>query len=553
MGCRPCVSPAAPHGTQGIVAIRPMGPHADALAAASRGRPRGWPAARLAPGARALSQGHLKDLSKHSTVLLVGNVLSRGVSFLLVPIMTGVLAAEEFAYWESLMLAATLVSMVSAHGVTAALMWTLKTGGNVADGELDEIQRRPVIAAAVGWALLASLVIVGGCIAFSEQLALATTERTQDTMVLALLLASQGLRIVTYPAEGVLKLRFQSLPIVFMSFGEFLVTGLGSVLALTVFDAGLEGMAWASFAGAALRLGLGFVYLPEMRSPRIDLSIAKGLVRYGFPLMPGAVATIVLSLADRRFFIAYGMEVEGGLYAYGDKWARMVEFLLITPLVGMWPAVFFNIAKEEDAQQQFARIASLFAAVGGALAFAITAMGPVITALFDTSANDEFAGAHGPIGVLTVGYVFFGLNEVARVGFQVSGRTRRTAICMVIAAVLNLALNAALIPHFGALGAAWATLLAYGTTVVASLALTRSVYPQRWELRGLLHVGLVYVGGAWVLGLFINESSPAGIAVRILACAAAPLVLIATGFLRPDEWSTLKAFVGGLPGRLRRK
>jgi len=485
-------------------------------------------------------------------VLLVGSVLSRGVGMILIPVYTSVLPKADLGYWEALLLVATLVSLVSAHGITAALMWTLKTGGSLHKGEPPEDEKGRIISAAIGWSMAAAVVVCGLGMLFSTQLAEATTERPNDGLIMILLLGAQALRVVTYPAEGVLKLRFQSVPVVYMSFGEFFVQVIGTILALRVFDMGLVGMAWSAFAAAVLRVGLAWRFLPELRTATFAPRLMGAMVRYGLPLMPGAIAALVLSLSDRRFLIYYGMTEENGLYAYGDKWARIVEFALVLPMASMWPAVFYNIAKDKDAKQQFARIATLFCGVGAAMGFGITMAGPAITRLFDTSSNDEFAGAAGPIGVLTAGYVLFGLNEVARVGFQLTGRTRRTALSMVLAAALNIALNIVLIPRFGAMGAAWATLIAYGSAVVFSLMLSRSIYPQSWELGRLAHVGAVFVGGAWAVEAWAPaDGTLAGFWVRIGAALVAPVVLLCTGFLTKDEWGLLKGHLGTLARRVR--
>lgn len=523
-----------------------------------------------------LGKGHLATLGKHSTVLLVGTILSRGVGLLLIPLYTGVLAKEMFLLWGTMQLAATLVSMVSAHGLTAALMWTLKTGGRDG-GELEGDERRRAISAAIGWAMLAALAICGTAVALSGPLSRVVLNEGGHGPTLAMLLAAQGLRIVTYPAEGVLKLRFQSLPIVFMSFGEFLIQIVGTVLALTVFDLGLFGMAAASLLAALLRLALGWHYLPEMRRPSIDWQRAKPMVRYGLPLMPGAVASMLLSLSDRWFFGWFDMKAQGGLYDYGDKWARMIE-MIIVPLVSMWPAVYFNIARDDDAPRQFGRIATLWAGAGGCLAFVLTMVGPTLTDAFDTSGNREFAGAAAAIGVLTVGYVFLGLIEVARVGFAITARTRRTAVAMVLAALVNLALNAWLIPVHGALGAAWATLIAYATAALACLWLTRRIYPQHWEWGRLAHVAVVLVGGAWAVDAFCPPANllgdagwlialygelpergalwtlrlPAALGAlpRLIAAVALPCLLLATGFLHRSERRALQA---SLAARLSRR
>jgi O-antigen/teichoic acid export membrane protein len=523
-----------------------------------------------------LASGHLVTLGKHSAVLLVGNILSRGVGMLLIPLYTGVLAKELFLFWGSLHLAASLVSMVSAHGITAALMWTLKTGGEDG-GELQGEERGRVISAAIGWAMLAAVLICGGAMLLAAPLADFVLQGESYGATLAMLLAAQGLRIVTYPAEGVLKLRFQSLPIVFMSFGEFLIQLVGTVLALTVFDMGLFGMALASLLAAVLRLALGWHYLPEMRRPRLDLSRALPMARYGLPLMPGAVAAMLLSLSDRWFFNYYGMQGVGGLYEYGDKWARLIEILMITPLVAMWPAVYFNIARDKDAQRQFGRIATYWAGGAGCFAFLITMLGPTLTEAFDTSGNREFAGAAAAIGVLSAGYVCLGLIEVARVGFAITAHTKRTALAMGVAALVNLALNAWLIPIYGALGAAWATLIAYALAAVLCLWLSRRVYPQRWQWGRLAHVAILVVGAAWVVELYFPPANllgsdtwligafgdippqgalwslrlPAAVGAipRLLAALLLPLLLLATGFLQRDE---LRLLAAKLEARLTR-
>ncbi|RKY15365.1 MAG: hypothetical protein DRQ55_19635, partial [Planctomycetota bacterium] len=484
-----------------------------------------------------MGSGHLARLGKHSTVLLVGNLLSRGVGLVLIGLYTGKLEGPaELNYWEALLLASTLVSMVSAHGITPALQWVLKTGGSQGGGELDQQAQERVVAAAVGWLLLTAAIVCGGAALLAGPFSRAVLNVPGHGLTLALLLLSQGLRVATYAAEGVLKLRFRTVPLVLMSFGEFIIQLVGTILALVVFETGLEGMAIAALVAALVRFGLGLAWLPEMRHARIDFVLVKPMLRYGVPLMPGAVASIVLSLSDRWFFNYFGMADDGGLYAFGDKWARLVEMVLITPLVAMWPAVYFNIAKEPDAQRQFGRIATLWLGLGGAFAFAVTMAGPSLTSLFDTSSNQLYAGAARAIGVLTAGYVVLGLMEVARVGLAITGRTRRTAAAVVAAAALNVGLNFWLIPALGSMGAAWSTLLSYGLALVLVLALSRRVCPQTWEWGRLAWGSGVFVGSA----LLVSRYGPAagtvpGVCLRAGAVFAVPAFLLATGFLTLEE------------------
>jgi O-antigen/teichoic acid export membrane protein len=498
-------------------------------------------------------------------VLLVGNLLTRGVGFLLLPLYTHVLAAEDFSFMEAILNVATVVSLVAAHGVTAAMIWALKTGGRAGGDEPDAAEQSRIVSVTSGWAMLSALVVCGGAMLFAGALGRLATGGAGHALTMALFVAAQGLRDMTYPAEGILKVRFRTVPVAVMSFGEFLFAVVGNLVAVVVLDHGITGIAAAALAAAAFRLVLAVVFVPEMRRPRLDGDLIRRLVAYGVPLMPMAIAFNVLSTTDRVLLNQMGYEQAGGLYAYGDKFARILEIGLITPMGMMWPAVFYNIAREPDARAQFARIATLLAAAGGLLGFALTLLGAPLARLLDTSraleggalqqvfgrlthTTGEFEGAASVIGVLTVGYVCYGLNDVARVGFSIQARNLWLAVTVCAAAALNLVLNWFWIPAHGAMGAAWATTVAYGALLAMTLVLSERIYPHRWEWGRLLLLAAVFVGGSQAVGLWAPpDDTWVGLGVRVVALLSAPLVLVAAGFLRPEDKRALRRLLLRLP------
>lgn len=517
--------------------------------------------------------GHIGALAKHSGILLVGNLLTRGVGFFLLPVYTHVLKAHDFSYMEAILNVATVVSLVASHGMTSAMIWALKTGAARAgedEVEPDEAEKSRIVSVTSGWAILAATVICGGAVLFAGPLGRLATNTGAHALTMALFVAAQGLRDMTYPAEGILKVRFRTVPVAIMSFGEFLVAVLGNIVAVVVLDLGILGIAGAAVVAAAFRLVLAFAYVPEMRRPSLDGALIRRLVAYGLPLMPMAIAFNVLATTDRVLLNQLGFEQGGGLYAYGDKFARIVEIALIAPMGMMWPAVFFNIAKEPDARRQFARVATVFAAVAAAAGFALTMLGAPLARLLDTSrelpggllertlarltdTGGEFEGAAAMIGVLVIGYVCYGLNDVARVGFSIRARNGWLAVSVCAAAILNVALNLWWIPRHGGMGAAWATTASYAFMLALTLVLSERIYPQRWEWGRLAGLALVFVGGAVAVGrLAPPDDGWPGLAVRAAALVAAPLLLLAGGFLRPEDKAALARFTAKLPFGRRR-
>jgi Na+-driven multidrug efflux pump len=279
-----------------------------------------------------------------------------------------------------------------------------------------------------------------------------------------------------------------------------------------------------------------------------------------------AIAFNVLSTTDRVLLNQLGYDQAGGLYAYGDKFARILELGLVAPLGMMWPAIFFNVAKDPDAKSQFARFATIFAGLGGLVAFALTMLGAPLARLMDTSGDasgglwarmlrtdGEFEGAASVIGVLTIGYVCYFVHDVARVGFSVRARNGPLAFSVCCAAVLNLALNWFWIPAHGALGAAWATAVAYGFMLAFTLVLSIPIYSQHWAWGRLATIGIVFIGGATAVGRWAPpDSTPEGLGVRALALAAAPLFLATVGLARAEDRAAIGRLVAWRPGRAGR-
>ena len=79
--------------------------------------------------------------------------------------------------------------------------------------------------------------------------------------------------------------------------------------------------------------------------------------------------------------------------------------------------------------------------------------------------------------------------------YTLGRRTGSMAFIMTGSAVLNLVLNAALIPFLGLHGAAWATVAAYGVALIACVFHGRTIFPMpipvvEWSKAGLATAGM---------------------------------------------------------------
>jgi O-antigen/teichoic acid export membrane protein len=127
-------------------------------------------------------------------------------------------------------------------------------------------------------------------------------------------------------------------------------------------------------------------------------------------------------------------------------------------------------------------------------------------------------------GVAQAGYV------VVAIGI---GRARKTQFNWVVtgaAAVVNVALNLALIPPYGMMGAALATVAAYTTMAVGMAWWSQRIYPVPYQWRRVVTAALAAVALA-----AIGKELDAGLAAVVVLVLAYPLTLGVLGFTSAEE------------------
>jgi O-antigen/teichoic acid export membrane protein len=122
------------------------------------------------------------------------------------------------------------------------------------------------------------------------------------------------------------------------------------------------------------------------------------------------------------------------------------------------------------------------------------------------------------------------------------GRARQTQLNWVVtgfAALVDITLNVVLIPRYGMMGAAVATLTAFITLFVVMWLRSRHVYPVPYQWRRVVTLGAV-AAGMTIVGWEIGS-----LPVAIVLALAYPLALLPFGFYQPAELRRLRRLAPG--------
>jgi O-antigen/teichoic acid export membrane protein len=166
------------------------------------------------------------------------------------------------------------------------------------------------------------------------------------------------------------------------------------------------------------------------------------------------------------------------------------------------------------------------------MALALGALAPWLVQLLTT---EEFYEAERVVAPLAFAAAAFGAYIVVVIGIGRARRTRSNWIITGVAAALNVALNLALIPEFGMMGAAVATIGAYVTLFLGMAWKAQRVFPVPYQWR---RVGTAF---GVAIGLTVMAKAlDVPLAGAIAIVAVYPLVLLPLGFFLPEELRRLR-------------
>lgn len=463
----------------------------------------------------------LRGLARGSAMYSVGFVLPRVGTFLLLPIYVSVLSSADYGAVALVVSVAQLLANLLRMGLDGALMRMHFDSANHEQQQrlLATVATMTTIVAGIG-----ALVAAGLAWAFFEILFSGLT-----FLPFGLIAAVLSFTI-TFQYLPATALRAREQPGRFLAFtgGAFLVTAVATLVLLLGFGLGVVGALLGQVAGGVFVVTVSGVMLFRAGGPLLDQRLVRPALRYGLPLVPHTLSGWLLNVSD-RWLLSLLLPLSAlqarsaiGVYSLGYQLAYAID-LLAQSFNSAWVPFFYRYGGTPQARAIHREMTTLVMAGFGAMAALLAIHAELVV---DVIARPEFAPAATIVPILTlafVAHVFY--IAVVTVIFY----TKQTGFLPLItgtSAVVNVTTNVALIPVFGIVGAAWATLAAFTFMATATYLLARRAHGTSLDWPRLIVVAAIAgAGSTWA------TARPAGIdagrlGVDLLISAA--LVVVAT-------------------------
>ena len=259
----------------------------------------------------------------------------------------------------------------------------------------------------------------------------------------------------------------------------------------------------------------------------------KQLAREAWPFGLAGISVKVYSYVDSLFLQAFHGAFSVGIYSVAYKMTYATQFLPLTFVAALYPALARAYAegRKEDLATMYTNSLRLMAAISFPIAAGLSAMADRIIPLVY---GNQYLASVGPFRILP--WVLIPIFMDFPVGSLLNG-TRRAhlkTISMVSTMLLNVILNAILVPLYGPTGAAYAGLASFWLLLIIGMYFTRHD-AKGWTYSVWILVRAFVAGGlSWIVWYTVGRMMPFP-AAFVFGGAVALLISMAFRLVTPDD------------------
>jgi O-antigen/teichoic acid export membrane protein len=464
--------------------------------------------------------GQLKRLGKHSVIYGLGGLVSRILAVILLPLYTRYLSPSDYGKVETLIALTTVVGIALSAGIGSAFFRFYFDSPEPA-------ARRRVLRTSFWFIMgMATLGLVVG-VALSSEISQVLFGTSEDADLVAAAFVGLWAGMNWTQLTNLFRVEERSAAFVSASIANILVTVGATLILVVALDKGPIGVIVGNFTGTLVVYAVLVMYRREQLGLEFDRGLLRAMNKFGLPLVPSALFLWVTNFSDRLFLVKLADVHEVGLYSVGVRIASALV-LLLTAFRLAWPAFAYSIEDDAAARRTYAYVLTYLVVVTTWVATGLALLSPWIVRWI--TSKPDYEPASRVVGPLAFSTVAFAGYMVVAIGV---GRSRRTQFNWVVtgaAAIVNIGLNLLLIPPYGMMGAAIATIAAYTTMFVGMAWWSQRIYPVAYQWRRV-----ATAAGAGVVLVTVGKLAGGGLPVAALLALAYPLALLPLGFYLPSE------------------
>lgn len=473
----------------------------------------------------------LKSLAKDTAIYGLSSIVGRFLNYLLVPLYTAVIPASTGGYG--------VVSNVYAYTalILVFLTFGMETGffrfANKSGEHPEKVYANTLIF--VGGL---SLIFVILCMLFLHPISalLEYPDHPDYIAMMVLVVALDSFQCIPFAY-----LRYKKRPIKFASIKLFNIVGnillnLFFLLLCPWLDVHAHQLVswfyrpeylvgYIFVSNLIMSLVQTFFFIPELRgfSYRVDKVLLKQMISYSFPILVFGVVGILNQTIDKMIYpFLFDDRQEGlvqlGIYSATSKVAMIMAMFTQAFRYAYEPFVFGK-NKEGDNRKMYSAAMKYFF-IFSLLAFLAVMF--YMDILRYMVARDYWEGL-SVVAIVMGAEIFKGIYFNLSFWYKLTDETQWGAYFSIIGCAVILVLNIWLVPTYGYVASAWASVAGYGVITLLSYIIGQKKYPVSYPLKDMA----IYLILAAVLFVLSQEVIISNVGLRLVFRTLLLLIFIA--------------------------
>ncbi len=442
----------------------------------------------------------IKKLAGETVLYGLGSILPRFLTFLLVRLHTDVFNPEEYGVITKLFAYVAVINIIFVFGMeTAYFRYASKEGADTK--KIFNLAQTIVTLISLVLSLLFVL------LATPVANALLIPDHSHFVIWLAIIMFIDALVAIPFA-----RLRLEKKAIQF-AVGRLvniaILVGLNVYFLKTSYNASIG----VGFVLLANLVANGFYLIFFARTlfswrPVFHNSLTPEMTRYAYPIMLTGLAGMTNEMFSRltlewwlpeNFYRGQSAEYALGIFGACYKFAMLMNLAILAFRYAAEP-FFFSNAADKNSPHLFARVNHYFLIVCCTILLGVAINLDILKYFLG---NEMYWQGLNIVPVLLLGYLFLGVYYNFSIWFKLTDKTYYGTLITVGGAIITIAANYLLIPHFGYMGSSWATLICYATMATACYVLGQKFHPIPYKISK----GLAYVAYTVIIVLLVNEVS----------------------------------------------
>lgn len=392
----------------------------------------------------AQNQNASARLAKNTVIYMIGNLGSKILQVLILPLLTAVLLTEEYGYYDLIVTTINLITPIATLQLVEAMFRYLFGGSE---------EEKRVTISSVTAALVVGMTILAAVIALIQMFGI-------DLKYPFLIYLNYITNILFDYMQKIARCQQRNSLVAVSGVINTSVMLAVEAMALLVFKMRVDGMLLAncvSYFVAVLYLEYKLRIEEYLSIAAVNVKRVKELLKYSLPLVPNSVCWWVVSACD-RYVISFFLSISAnGIYSIAGKFSQMLS--MITSVFQMAWQESSIIESDKATRDEF--YTKTFDSYMRFLLSGYVVLLPIIRLAMPFLVAEEYRIGYLYNPLLLLGAVFSAFSQFygsAYLAFKKTGGALSTTI---IAAIINVTVGACLISKIGLYAPALGTTCAF--------------------------------------------------------------------------------------------